>query len=360
MSLQACFEKHVECGSRHSEVARMGLEDAASAWMRANLQPGGPTLPTAVDSVGQDIHLRRARQAVKIGISQQQLAVREFRDAARLRPRNVEVKKRLAAAIRALKKLQATLASPETLQLQRFYAHFNLAIRYWDSGNGSLALKQAKLALAELHNLGLGGGCAEHTVQLIEHVQAESRKKERELLDAVERAPNAVTPSYKLGVHYFDKRQLARAEAQLKHALDRARTASALQLVERDRQRLCLEKGDIPQHLQAETRKDKKLSTILSDLQDDLDFLTELQQRWTADAYRASFGWWEAPRGKRSDHGAALDTVAVASPQLRLSPCLRRRFSADCRACDEWWAQLCGCPEVDVRIPHATPSGLEL
>jgi len=360
MSLQVCFERHVELGSRHEEVAHMGLEDAASAWLRAHTSPGVSAAASgAVDALGQDVHVRRARQAVKAGIAQQQLAVREFREAVRLRPRNLPTKKRLAQAMRGLKRLQAMLAGPQTLQLRRFFAHFNLAIRYWDLGNGSQALKEARLALVELETLGLGGGCAEHTVQLIEHVQSESRKKEAELVDAVERAPHAITPSYKLGVHYFDKRQLVKAEAQLKHTLERARTASALQLVERDRQRLSLEKGDVPLHLQAETRKDRKLSTILNDLQDDLDFLTELRGRWTTDVFRASFGLWEpSAKGGRcgSKPATAECTSAAPPPQLRLSPCLRRRFSADCRACDEWWAQLCSCADVDVRMLHLTQS----
>ena len=32
---------------------------------------------------------------------------------------------------------KATMAEPKALPLRRFFARFNLAIRYWDAGNGA-------------------------------------------------------------------------------------------------------------------------------------------------------------------------------------------------------------------------------
>merc|ERR1712151_1271658 len=110
-------------------------------------------------------------------------------------------------------------------------------------------------------------------------VQAEHSVEQRRLQEAIKRSPASVGPNYDLGVLYFDKRMLARADTQLRQARDRARVASALQLVEHDRQRHLLEKSaESPVWLSLEDKKARRMADMLDDIEDDLQFVAGLRQ----------------------------------------------------------------------------------
>lgn len=397
-------------------------------------------------ATGGDI--RKAAKAVRAAYAQQRLAVREFREAARLRPRNTEVKQQLRAAAALERTLGASLQTPKPKPLGRFLAHYNLSIRYWDLGKVKQALLEADMACEELHRHGISGGCAEHNRLVIERVQADSRAQERALVEAVQRSPQAVEANYRLGELYFDKRMLLRAEAQLKWTLERANAANALRNVARDKsdmlrasweqQRLLAARGQAPPEPlespmlrpgskkairqfeltagvadvklgitpsgsppdsvvvgkikpgswadaaglrpdddilavngrpllefdwgssgEAAPRTDfqralrerplsmvfaRPVSGILADLQDDLNFLGLLRETWCV----------EEEAGK-TDEMQATGVRDGQRPQLL--PCLHRRFSQDCAACDSWWGELCSRTDVDL---CALPSSSDL
>lgn len=383
--------------------------------------------------------MRRAAKAVRSAYAQQRLAVREYREAIRLRPRNAAVKQQLRSAITMERHLGASLTLPKPKPLGRFLAHYNLSIRYWDLGKVKQALHEADMACEELQRHGISGGCAEHNLMVIERVHADYRAQEMALVDAAKLRPQAVEPNYRLGELYFDKRMLLRAEAQLRWTLERANAARALRNVARDRddhlraewkqrkllaahghalpespdallqrhgskaamkafeltagaadERLGISPCGAPPDAvivgkvkpgswadaaglrpddelvsvngrplyefdwgpsyEAAPRVDfqralrerpltivfsRPVSGILADLQDDLDFLGVLREQWCV----------EEEAGKRDE----IQATGVRDPQRpQLLPCLHRRFSQDCEACDEWWAELCSRTDVDL------------
>lgn len=182
--------------------------------------------------------MRRAAKAIRSAHAQQRLAVREYREAVRLRPRNEAVKQQLRKAVTLEKELEASLKMPRAKPLGRFLAHYNLSIRYWDLGKAKQALHEAEMASEELQRHGISEGCSRHNLDVIESVQADCRNEERALSEAAQRSPQAVEPNYRLGELYFDKRMLIRAEAQLRWTLERANAANALRSVARDREHL--------------------------------------------------------------------------------------------------------------------------
>lgn len=177
----------------------------------------------------------KAAKAVRAAYGQQRLAVREYREAVRLRPRNVAVKQQLRSAVALEKALEASLKMPKPKPLGRFLAHYNLSIRYWDLGKPKQAMHEAEMACEELQRHGISLGCAEHNLVEIERVQSNCRAQERDLVEAAQRSPQAVEVNYRLGELYFDKRMLLKAEAQLRWTLERANAASALRNVARDK-----------------------------------------------------------------------------------------------------------------------------
>lgn len=320
MSTHVCFERHKDLAVRHEECVHMWLEDSSAA-----LRKGGKT-----DWAGIGPH---AAKTVRCALAQQRLAVREYREAARLRPRDPETKRRFTAAKTVLRKLQVSLEPPQGWPLRRFLAHYNLSIRYWDLGKAREALAEAERACAELRaaNLPCGLGCAEHNLVLMTQVQAEHCVEQRRLQEAVKRSPATVGPNYDLGVLYFDKRQLVRADTQLRLARDRARAASALQLVEHDRQRQLQDKlAESPVWLSLEDKKTRRMADMLDDIEDDLGFIAALRQQWCVEEIS----------------GTALElqeTGARDGPRPKLLPCLRRRYSQESQACCQWWSDLCKC-----------------
>jgi len=396
--------------------------------------------------------MRRAAKAVKSAYAQQKLAVREFREAARLRPRNTDVKQQLRAAATLERTLEASLTMPKPKPLGRFLAHYNLSIRYWDLGKAKQALHEAEMACEELHRHGISGGCAEHNLIVIERVQADSRVQERALVEAAQRSPQGVEANYRLGEIYFDKRMLLKAQAQLKWALERANAANALRKVAQDKdhfqqaswqqKRLLAHRGaNFPEPPELTLQRGSKsmksfeltasgadarlgisptgsppdavivgkvkpgswadaaglrpddeiiavngrpllefdwsttqevaprvdfqralrerpltivfsrpVTGILADLQDDLEFLETLRELWCV----------EEEAGKTN---MAQDTGVRDGQRPQLLPCLHRRFSQDCGACDAWWSELisrtdvdlCALPSADT--PKAGPNG---
>lgn len=333
----------------------MWLEDAS-----AILHQGGPAgalgesagapRPGTADADGElSPEGRTAAKTTRMALAQQRLAVREYREAVRLRPRDAEMRQRLAAAVASLRQLQAALAGPKAQPLRRFLAHYNLSIRYWDLGKGKEALAEAERACQELRKAGLPCGCAEHNLVLMSQLQADHAAEQRRLQEAVRRSPEAVGPNYDLGVLLFDKRMLLRAEAQLRWARERARAASALQLVERERRRASPATG--PPWVaavageawpEAEAKKARRMAGLLEEVEDDLEFIGGLRELWCV----------EEETGKAEELQA---TGVRDGARPHLLPCLRRRFSPDGELCERWWAEICSCADFGQRTA-AKPS----
>lgn len=330
MSLHECFERHLENAVHHKDQAAMAAEDALGVRLRVSPVPLAAGAPSAAPKLPRR-EQRRADRALKCALSQQLLAAREFKEAVRLRPHREEPRKALTAARATVKALKIALRAPAPQPVGRFLSHYNLAIRYWDLGKARLARDEADKACLELKKAGLPVGCAEHCrAVMAEHCQDVVVKEERRLLAAVSRAPHAVGPSYALGVHYFDKRMLLRAEAHLRWTQERARAAGALRLVELDKQQLS--EQDLPRWQRGSeneeaAKKDARVQRCLEGVEDDLGFLLELKECFCV----------EDPRGKAKMHQAA---GLRSRKEPCIVPCLHRRFCTDVAACDAWWDML--------------------
>ncbi|KAF4720301.1 hypothetical protein FOZ63_032577 [Perkinsus olseni] len=138
------------------------------------------------------------------------LAVFEWRECFRIRPRDEEVSDKLREA-------ESRLQGPDrvVIPLRKIIGHFNLAIRYWDAGKASLALSESYLAGELLEKYGLPLGCALHNMHAIETVSASFKEKDQETQENVDRRPHSVKYSYERAVLLFDKRQLTAAYEQL-------------------------------------------------------------------------------------------------------------------------------------------------
>lgn len=328
MSTHVSFERHIELARQHEQKAQHTLREVGP---RARPEFGasetGPEHPEHGAVALTRCPVARAKKFVQCAIDQQRLAVRELTEASRLKPRNLAVKQQLRSARTVLRKLQAAIEAPKPRPLGRFLAHYNLSIRYWDLGKADQALLEAKAACKELVDAGLDCGCAEHNLTIIKGLQSQLRQKERECLESVTRSPEAINPNYELGLHYFDKRMLLKAEAQLKWTQERARHASALQLVEHERQRQLQESpAEALIWADVEGKKERRLSNVLFELQDDLNILDRLQERWCVE-----------PTGLRD------------GPRPQLLPCLQMRFGKDCARCEAWAADLCSRTDVDLQ-----------
>lgn len=76
--------------------------------------------------------------------AQLMLALREYREALRINPADERVRGRIKLLERHLRKRD------RGIPLLRFVSHHNLAIRYWDSGKATLAVKECENAIAIL------------------------------------------------------------------------------------------------------------------------------------------------------------------------------------------------------------------
>jgi len=345
MSTHACFERHKELARQHSERARMRLEDATTVW-GGRKQGGQNAAPSAMLlGIARAVTVPvRAIKLVQSAVTEHHLAIREYKEATRLRPRDEATKKFLRAAQKACKSLEVALAGPRPRPMRRFLAHYNLSLRYWDMGKAKQAIAQAELACEKLDKARLPRGCAEHNLVLMRQVHSHYHHEEKRLEEALQRSPQAVNashplkvvnPSYKLGILFFDKRMLLRAEKQLRFTLDHARAVSALQLVQHDKQRHCQTPCGAPVWLSMERKKARRTTHLLEELEDDLDFISGLRERWCV----------EEEAGKAEE----LQTTGIRDgAQPHLLPCLHRRFAQDCRDCDQWWAQICERDDIDL------------
>lgn len=233
MSTHASFERHKKEASKH-ESNVFYLLNKEDQQRTATLQ-----------SLPGDEKLRcTSASKIRSAVAQQRLALREYKEAARLRPRDVETKEQLQSARLVLRKLQALVDGPKQIPMRRFLAHYNLSIRYWDKGEARQAIDEARESCKELAKHGLPRGCAEHNLLLMMQVFSEFKGEQKKLEDAVQRSPEAIGSNYDLGIHFFDKRMMHKAEAQLRLTRDRAKASTALQLVEQDM--LSLQGEDAP------------------------------------------------------------------------------------------------------------------
>lgn len=328
MSTQECFERHLEKGRCHEECGRMLTEDAFGMCLRTQPLAIFIDPPPKATVMWLECEKQRALKAVRCAVTQHKLAMREYRDAARLRPRNVETKQRLHLSHAATCVLESLIEAPVPRSLGRFLAHYNLSIRYWDLGKATQAIQEADMARHELQVAGLPGGCADHNRTIMERVHGRYVKEERRLLGVLKKSPNALNSNYKLGVLYFDKRMLLRAESQLKKTEECARTALARQNVEFERQKQV--SMDIPNWLAAEDRKFNRLSNLLDNIQKDRKFLSELRELWCVEATGGRDG---------------------ARPQLL--PCLYQRGSQGVSVpCEAWCDDLSTRTDIDLAPPQ--------
>lgn len=331
MSTYASFEKHKQTAAEHESNVQARLEESSACLRhllaKQNYASGGGTPSEA------------AKRSIRAAAVQQRLVVREYREAARLRPRDVETKERLRTACAVLRSLQASIDGPKPKPLRRFLAHYNLSIRYWDLGKAKQALAEAEKACQELKKHHLPLGCAEHNLILMAQVHTEFKSEHRRFQEAVDRSPEAVNPNYELGIHYFDKRMLLRAEAQLRHTRDRARAVTAFQLVEQDRlasQTFC---DDDATWSYVDGKKARRMLQVLEDVEDDLDFIGGLRELWCV----------EEDAGKVEELQA---TGIRDGSRPHCLPCMHRRYSQDTASCDAWWNELCSSTDISL-FAHA-------
>ncbi|CAD7961770.1 unnamed protein product [Amoebophrya sp. A25] len=142
------------------------------------------------------------------------LASRAYKDALRVRPKHQSVRQRL----HYIQKTFLTSPPQRTRRpMLRFVSHYNLMIRYWDQAKATLAIKECENAISILRKFGLPLGGMIDILDKLAILHQDFRPREQTLLDAINR-PNLSNLklqqlNYKLGVLYFDKRMLHRAES---------------------------------------------------------------------------------------------------------------------------------------------------
>ncbi|CAK9032350.1 Hypothetical protein SCF082_LOCUS20036 [Durusdinium trenchii] len=141
--------------------------DFSSHWQA----PGWVHLGTS--HPGDDLLRKAPASKIRTAAAQQRLAVREYKEAARLRPRDQDTKDQLRSACLVLRRLQALVDGPKQIPMRRFLAHYNLSIRYWDLGEARQAIDEARESCKELAKHGLPRGCAEHNLLLMMQVFTE-------------------------------------------------------------------------------------------------------------------------------------------------------------------------------------------
>ena len=151
-----------------------------------------------------DRHVSAAKQAEIEG--KLSLALREWKEAVRLRPHS--------PAVKELERLSGQLkpVSEPKISLAKFAAQFNLAVYYWDCGRAALALSEAKKAMQSFSEVfpGRPCGCAAHHVKAIKNVQGWPAMTE-------------TATAYTKGVGFFDRRMLKVANVHFSAALEEAK-----------------------------------------------------------------------------------------------------------------------------------------
>ena len=161
------------------------------------------------DSVHNSIEDRYQRHRSEAEFAEKdgrwEAAVREWREAIRIRPNCIEASNGLK---RAVENSEKKVEEKQPVDLSRFARQFNLSIRYWDDGQPGWALKEARAAMQTLRdvlgNKFPGPGCAAHNVLSILKVSKAARLKK-----------NSACSTYSHALWLFDQRQLGASEKQL-------------------------------------------------------------------------------------------------------------------------------------------------
>jgi len=273
-------------------------------------------------------------------VDQQRLAVREYGEAMRLRPRDASTKRRLRDARALLERLEGALRPAKPAPLRRFLAHYNLSLRYWDMGKAREALAEARRACDELQRAGLDCGCAGHNLALMGQVQGCHGAERRRLQEALRSQPRSQRTSYELGILLFDMRMMHRAEEQLKAARELARAASCQTLVDYDRLKQQQACAEAPILCSLEGRRANRMAKLLEDLEDDLEVIGSLRGLWCVE---------DGP-------GVAEELQATRvrdGPRPHLLPCMYKRYSQDHSECERWWAEISRSVDLGAAEPAA-------
>lgn len=282
------------------------------------------------------------------------MAIHEHKQCLRLRPRDDATKLRLREANGLARQADAKQRFKPML---RFVRHFNMSIRYWDLGKPRLARSEAELAYKILQDLRLPTGCATHNLDAIDRLQGQYREDERRLLAAMDASRGrGIRQAYQLGVLYFDKRMLHKAEAQLRWTHEQMKNRCSLKLVQHEqtqqqiRQASARMKGGARKSQQPDENPTVKwmqeeeerqgfldLRQDLEAVEDDLAFLAQTKETFCV----------EAEEGKSK---ALIATGVRDGLRPQLLPCLQARLVADCTACNEWWADLCSRSDLDFQV----------
>ena len=119
--------EEVNQACRHKKVKRMRLVSKYKSRMKTIRDP----------RLAFEKHVNNA--AKHESMDQLGLALREWREAARIRPRDANVRRELE---RLSNILSPPSLAPEPIPSERFASIFNLSVRYWDRNMASAALKE--------------------------------------------------------------------------------------------------------------------------------------------------------------------------------------------------------------------------
>ena len=119
--------EEVNQACRHKKVKRMRLVSKYKSRMKTIRDP----------RLAFEKHVNNA--AKHESMDQLGLALREWREAARIRPRDANVRRELE---RLFNILSPPSLAPEPIPSERFASIFNLSVRYWDRNMASAALKE--------------------------------------------------------------------------------------------------------------------------------------------------------------------------------------------------------------------------
>lgn len=331
----------------------MWLEDAQAVWQHGYplSSVGGIGVAPGIVAPPEGPLKEKAAKALRCALAQQKLAVMEFTEASRLRPRDPVSKTKRRHAEKLLHQLQVLIEGPRQIPLRRFLAHYNLSVRYWDLGKASQAIAEARMACKELEDarLDCGCGCAAHNLEQMKQLHAEGRDEHRRLSLEVQRRPQALEPNWELGRFYFKSRMLIRAEVQMKWTRDLFRARRAGHLLDVDRKLRANEGAAVKEcpgpamWMPAAGDKALWLAEKLKILDNDLDFIAGLRGVWCV----------EEEDGKACE---LQDTGIRDGARPRLLPCLRRRHAEEMPECEQWWRSLCRRADVSLHDAPVPPT----
>ncbi|CAD7949173.1 unnamed protein product [Amoebophrya sp. A120] len=192
------------------------------------------------------------------------LAVREYKEALRIKPQDANAQNRLNFVERAF------LKEKPVKGMLRFVSHYNLSLRYWDKGKATLAIKECENAITILKNFGLPMTGLIDVLDKMQVVHEGAKFREQKLEDQLAFPRNeAKKPElhYRLGVLYFDKRMfdVARKEMQ------KAETSMK-------------QRGYLTLHQKASPETCMRVREQLEGIRDDLDVLAVKQRRFCLEA----------------------------------------------------------------------------